>query len=380
MPIEELIARRITGISPFNELPIDAEIWREAHGQHNIHRQLHAIATHRPGIIYGLEVVVSKKERTVNVAPGVGIDAEGRTLLLSEPASFLLEEKGQLYITISYEDNVDSKSAITVGSGKKYFRLVEGRQVIATKDLPKGAYLELARIDRSGKDKPVKEAANPFDPGEDELNLLYRQVAFPHCYADGGIGELVFLPKADPSAWKPNRAGLYNLVREANGCGFHVDFVGLFNLRAPSEPAPVLLYVAAGGEFQPLSEDQVTGLKKYLDAGGTLLAEASKGDAGFSKGFADVAKKVGATLKKLDKNSPLLTAHHMFPSPPAGGQDKGEVTADRDKGVILSTFDYGAAWQGESASRDAVRNAQEFGHNIISFAARRRRLAELARL
>ncbi|HWA84375.1 MAG TPA: DUF4159 domain-containing protein [Fimbriimonadaceae bacterium] len=380
MPIEEMIARRITGISPFNELPIDAEIWREAHGQHNVHRQLHAIAAHRPGIVFGLEVVVSKKERTVIVAPGVGIDSEGRTLLLSEPATFLLEEKGQIYITISYEDNVDAKSAITVGSGKKYFRLVEGRQVIATKDLPKGAYLELARIDRSAKEKAVKEAANPFDPCEDELNLLYRQVAFPHCYADGGVGELVFLPKADPSAWKPNRAGLYNLVREANGCGFHVEFTGLYNLRAPTEPAPLLLYVAACGEFQPLSDEQVTGLKKYLDAGGTLFAEASKGDAGFVKGFAEVAKKVGATPKKIAAGSPLLTAHHMFPTPPAGGQDKGEVQADLDKGVILSTFDYGAAWQGEVDSRDKVRNAQEFGHNIIAFAAQRRRLAELARM
>jgi hypothetical protein len=380
MPIEELIGRRITGITPFNELPIDAEIWREAHGQHNTHRQLHAIATHRPGIVFGLEVIVSKKERTVIVAPGVGVDSEGRTLLLSEPATFLLEEKGQIYITISYEDNVDSKSAITVGSGKKYFRLVEGRQVIATKDLPKNAYLELARIDRSSKDKAVKDAANPFDPGEDELNLLYRQLAFPHCYADGGVGELVFLPKADPSAWKPNRPGLFNLVREANGCGFHVEFTGLYNLRAPSEPAPVLLYVAAGSEFQPLSDEQFAGLKKYLDAGGTLLAEASKGDAGFAKGFAEVAKKVGATLKKVGKDSPLLTAHHMFPACPSGGNDKGEVQADLEKGVILSTNDYGAAWQGEVDSRDKVRNAQEFGHNIIAFAARRRRLAELARM
>jgi hypothetical protein len=56
------------------------------------------------------------------------------------------------------------------------------------------------------------------------------------------------------------------------------------------------------------------------------------------------------------------------------------VQADLEKGVILSTNDYGAAWQGEVDSRDKVRNAQEFGHNVIAFAARRRRLAELARM
>lgn len=386
MPIEELISRRITGISPFNELPIDADIWREAHSHHHTHRQLHNVSIHRPGIVYGLEVVVSKKDRTITVAPGVGVDSEGHTLMLSEPATFLMEEKGQIYITIAYEDNVDSKSAVTVGGGKKYFRLVEGRQVIATKDLPKGPYLELARIDRSGKDKAVKEASNPFDPAEDELNLLYRQQAFPACYADGGIGEVVFLPKSDPSAWKPNRAGLFGLVREANGCGFHLDFSGLYNLRAPGEDMPVFLYVACAGDFQPLSDEQVNGLKKYLDAGGTLVAEASKGDANFVKAFADVAKKIGASPKKVAKGSPLLTSHHMFSAPPAGGQEKGEVQADLDRGVILSTFDYGAAWQGEVSSpdatdaRDRIRNAQEFGHNIIAFAARRKRLTELARL
>jgi hypothetical protein len=159
-----------------------------------------------------------------------------------------------------------------------------------------------------------------------------------------------------------------------------VEFTGIYNLRAPSEPSPLLLYVAAGGEFQPLSDEQLAGLRKYLDAGGTLFAEASKGDAGFAKGFTEVAKKLGATLKKVASGSELMTAHHMFPAPPSGGQEKGDVQVDLDKGVILSTFDYGAAWQGEAASRDIVRNAQEFGHNVIAFAARRRRLAELARM
>ena len=75
MAIEELISQRITGVEPFNELPIDADVWREAHGQHSSRRFLHAVAARRPGIIYGLEVFPSKsKERTVVVAPGMAID------------------------------------------------------------------------------------------------------------------------------------------------------------------------------------------------------------------------------------------------------------------------------------------------------------------
>jgi hypothetical protein len=388
MPIEELIARRISGIEPFNELPIDADVWREAHGQHNSHRQLHATAAHRPGIVMGLEVVVSaKQERTVVVAPGMAVDSEGRTLLLSEPASFVLEEKGQVYITIAYEDNYDSRSAITVGGGKKYFRLVEGRQVVATKELPKTPYIELARVDRSGKDKAIKEAKNPFDPAEDELNLLYRILAFPHCYADGMVGELCFLPTSDPGAWKPNRAGLYNMIREANGLGFHLGFDGLFNLRtAGTAEDPFMLYVSCEGDFQALNKDQLDGLRRYLDGGGTLFAEASKGSDGFAKSFAEIAKAAGATMKPVPKDSAIMRAHHLFSSAPLGGSDKGALTGDLDKGIILSTYDYGGAWQGnlskpdDEGSRDRIRRAIEFGLNVVAFAAQRKRRTELARI
>lgn len=388
MPIEELIARRISGIEPFNELPIDADVWREAHGQHNSHRTLHATTAHRPGIVFGLEVMVSaKQDKAVVVAPGVAVDSEGRTLLLSEPATFVLEEKGQVYITISYEDNYDSRSAITVGGGKKYFRLVEGRQVVATKELPKTSFVELARVDRSGKEKAVKEPKNPWDPAEDELNLLYRTFAFPHCYADGMVGELCFLPTADPGAWKPNRAGLFNLVREANGLGFHLSFDGLFNLRtAGSGPEPFLLYVSCEGDFQALNKEQLEGLKRFLDAGGTLFAEASKGSDGFAKSFADIAKAAGASMKAIPKDSALMRAHHLFSSAPPGGVDKGTLTGDLEKGVILSTHDYGGAWQGslpkgdDEGSRDRIRRAIEFGLNVVAFAAQRKRRAELARI
>lgn len=388
MPIDELIGRRISGIEPFNELPIDADVWREAHGQHNSHRALHATGAHRPGIVMGLEVIVSaKQDKTVVVAPGYAIDSEGRTLLLSEPASFVLEEKGQVYITIAYEDNYDSRSAITVGGGKKYFRLVEGRQVVATKELPKTPYIELARVDRSGKDKPVKEAKNPFDPAEDELNILYRILAFPHCYADGLVGELCFLPTADPGAWKPNRAGLYNMIREANGLGFHLGFDGLFNLRtAGTGPEPFMLYVSCEGDFQALNKEQLEGLRRYLDAGGTLFAEASKGSDGFVKSFAEIAKAAGATMKPIAKDASLMHSHHMFSSAPPGGSDKGVLTGDLEKGVILSTHDYGGAWQGslpkadDEGSRDRIRRAIEFGLNVVAFAAQRKRRAELSRI
>src|SRR5579862_4287063 len=101
MSLSNLISQRITGINPFNELPIDENIWKEAHNQHQVHRQLHAVAHHRPGVVYGLEVVAAPgKDARVMVAPGVAVDSLGQTLLLSEPVFFDLNQKGQNYITI----------------------------------------------------------------------------------------------------------------------------------------------------------------------------------------------------------------------------------------------------------------------------------------
>jgi len=388
MPLEEILARTITGIRPFNELPVDAEIWREAHDHHHSHRELHAISAHRPGIVFGLEVVASTvKEHTVIVAPGVGIDSEGQTIVLPEPVSFTIEQRGQTYFCLSFLKTADRRSAVTVGGGQQHYRLVEGRNVTATEDLPRPPYLELARIYRTGADKPIKDAVNPFDPGNDELNLLNRRIAFPHCYADAGVGELSYVPKSDPTDWKPNRAGLWHLLREGNGNGFHLDFTGPMNLRAAlPNPAPALLYVAGRQGFQPLAHAEVDGLRRFLEAGGVLFAEAARGSEEFGRSFQELLQKIGGQLEPVRRGHPLLTAHHIFSGPPAGGQDGGGLYCDLAAGVIYSTLDYGAAWQGDMQqqdplqSRERIRQSQEFGLNVIAFASRRRRIRELSRL
>ena len=393
MPLETMIENKITGIRPFNELPIDAEIWRQAHDHHHLHRYLHAVAAHRPGVVTGLEVVASQvKARTVVVAPGVAIDSEGQTLVVSSPVALEIDPvRGNVYVTLAFQRERDTRSAITVGGGQEHYREMEGRKLITVKELPKTAHIELARIYSSAADKPVKDAANPSAPAFDEVNLLFRPLAFPHCYADTSVGELSYVPKTTTSPWNPNRSGLWNLLREGSGRGFHLGFTGTLGLKAiatgqDTGPEPSLLYVAGRQGFQPLGEPEQEGLKKFLAAGGMLFGEAGLGDAEFTEGFKELAGRMGAKLKPAAKNHPLLTAHYVFSAPPPGGQSQGELLADMDAGVVFSTYDYGAAWQGEVEKPDApdarerIRQAQEFGLNIIAAAAGRRRARELARL
>lgn len=62
------------------------------------------------------------------------------------------------------------------------------------------------------------------------------------------------------------------------------------------------------------------------------------------------------------------------------------MLADTGKGIILGTMDYGGAWQGDvekpeaTDSRERIRQAVEFGLNVVAYASRRRRLQELAGL
>ncbi len=393
MPLETMIANKITGIRPFNELPIDAEIWKQAHDHHHLHRYLHAVAAHRPGVVTGLEVVASTvKDRTVVVAPGVAIDSEGQTLVVSAPVPLEIDPvRGNVYVTLAFQRERDTRSAVTVGGGQEHYREMEGRKLITVKELPKTAYIELARIYSSAADKPVKDAANPSAPAFDEVNLLFRPLAFPHCYADTSVGELSYVPKTTASPWNPNRSGLWNLLREGSGRGFHLGFTGTLGLKAlgagqDAGPEPSLLYVAGRQGFQPLGEPEQDGLKRFLDGGGLLLGEAGQGSAEFADGFKELAGRMGAKLKPAGKSHPLLTAHYVFSAPPPGGQGQGELLADMEAGIVFSSYDYGAAWSGEVERPDApdarerIRQAQEFGLNFIAAAARRRRFRELARL
>ena len=388
MPIDEIINKRITGINPFDGLPIDAGIWKESHDNHVNHRKLHAAVAHRPGILYGLDVVASKtKEKTIVISPGVAIDANGETIVSREPLALTLTESRVNFVILYYVRGNDAKSAVTVGGGKHYFRVVEDHRIEAVRELPNTPYLELARVFRSGADKPLKDAAEPFDPEKDEINLLYRPIAYPHCYADCGVGELSYVGLTNPNERPPNRAGLCILLREGNAAGFHLTFTLPFNPEAEDVDAqePALLYMAGRQGFQPRTNSEIDGLRNFLSRGGTFLGESGGSDE-FTKGFQDLASKLGAKLKKVEPGHHLLSSHHVFSSRPVGAFAKGELLADTNAGVIFSSLDYGAAWQSEiedpesQNARERIRQATEVGLNIVAFAAKRKRLNELSKL
>lgn len=388
--LTDLPLRPISGIRPFDELPIDAAIWEEAHNYHTLHRRLHLLGNHRPGIVSGLEVTLSATgENRVTIAPGFGIDRQGNTLLLPEPVSLLLEEQGMLYLLLAYQPLADRNSAVTAGGGEQYYRVIEGRDVRATRDLPKTPFLELGRIYRTKADEPARVAGDPFDPGSNELNLLHRIMAFPACIADGGIGELAYVPQREKQAGKPNRAGLVLLTRAAVQSGLHVDFVGPVNVQRTDRRDLLLLYLAGNQPFAPLGDDAVAGLRNLLAEGAVLLGEATESGTGgdeWKAGFLELAQRLGATMRPMHDHSPLLLSHHVFGAPPPGALASGAAfIGDAPLGVLFSDHNWGGLLQGRAdakalPTREAIRTAQEWGVNLLVWASQRRLQVALGRM
>lgn len=386
MPVDEIIKKRITGIVPIDELAIDSWMWTEAHSQHLNHQYLHAVTSHRPGIVFGMEAMVDPKDgNRVVIAPGVAVDADGRTILLAMAEPFMVAEKGSWYIIAEYSEVLDAKHVADVGGTKHNYRLVEACRVSRVKELPKTPYIELARVEKTKVEKTISMPANPMDPGPDELNLLYRQNSLPFCQADGVICELSYVSTGQGESWKPNRAGIIGLVRESATFGYHLGFGGPVPAGGLAAQKPLMVYMAGESGMKELNGDQLEGIKAYLAAGGVLMGEGLSDKGGFAKSFETLAKQLGAKLEEV-KQHELLNNPYIFPAFPSGVNDSGRFLMDSNLGIILSTYNYGGAWGGGVTSksvddaRTKTRYSLEIGMNIASYAAKRRRTLELTEM
>ncbi len=388
MPSEEILRQRLVGIRPFNGLPIDEIVWKQSHELHANHRQLHAAYAHCPGIIYGLDVVVSAKTNEVIVGPGVAIDAEGRTLLVEEAKHYDIKETGRVYIWLYYrqEETGETKKVKTVD---QRYKLREGYNIETINRQPDVPGLELARITRSSNTARIRTADNPYAPGEDELNLLFRPVAFPHCCADMGLGEISYVP--DEGVSYPNRRGLCSLIQEGQDRGFCLRFTGPTPLREDANykfEKPGLIYIAGkSGMKRPLDNDAKEYLNTFLRTGGVLFTDSAPGSA-FDKAIGELlaSAPLRANLQPVTQGHPLLSQRYMFSAPPHGAHPHGALHADMELGVVRSTCNYGGAWQGEvenpqgADARERIRQSVEFGLNIVAFAAARRHAQTLLEL
>ncbi len=378
MPPRYLNRQQMKRLSPFEGLMIDAQAWTDAHLYHQEHQRVHALAFHGAGIVTGLEVTANTTpDLSVIIHPGLGVDPEGNVILVTRAQRYYLQpkERGLIYLIIEFREIPTDRAAY---SGEQPTRLVEAYRIQQRDSLPDTPHLELARIRLESASGPVADAGDPHNPGPDAIDGRFRQMVAVRLRDEVALGAIAARATQPPEL---ALRGLRNLARELTlGETYRAAYRGVVQLGRDAGDCTVL-YLAGSGSLA-LDQNELATIGVYLQSGGVLFAEAlegGQGGGGFATGIKVLAERLGAKLAAVDRGHPLLDARYPFSLPPPGAASGGEVL--EGGGVILSGLDYGSAWAGGTSAqplgRGAIREAVEFGINVVAYGEARRRLVAL---
>lgn len=432
-------------------LMINAERWQLAHQYHRQYHSTYYQSLHQPGIVLGLGVhivpaptdVVAKyrDERWVEIQPGIAIDLFGNFIVVPEPMSYRIssevhEEPIMVYLVIKFRDPEDLRTRRTTE------RIIETFRIDEKTTPPTEGDVELCRILLHAEKVKIEASTNVLIPLYNQLDLRYRlqpqvrsqgivKVAtYKGTTIDGLdyhriLSNLSYLLEATPA--------LYPALQGANT-------IGQFSLES-AELQDILEYdllFITDNQFKVLGESALYVLQQYLNAGGTLLVEASEGlkywtqsnainDLGkihqeleqaiaqisdtpnidtdrrlkqcqqdieservmietelsrrknSSAGrFQDFAQSLGTQLiplEQLERDNLLRTQPFLFARSP--NIQKKPIQILTGGGLIVVLGNLSSAWgidEKRVFPREVIRTAQELGINILHFAWRRRQL------
>lgn len=363
-------------------MTVTAEVWEDAHNHHRQQQQLHARWGHGVGIVAGLEVKANDPaDSAVYIFPGLAADAQGQTIVISEPLSFDLGERteGLVYVLLTYgEGRPRPKDGRAEEGGALYIQSEYGIEAATT--LPAEPYIELARVRRE-RGAALKDPRNPTQPGVNEIDGRFRLEIGVRDNPVVTIGVCVLDGKAD-SPHIGGAARLAQALRGPVGNSARVWVDAPVALTTPWAPY-TLIYLVAHGPFT-LSPDQMTVIYNYRQQGGTVLFEACRQNtaqaSAAQKAFADMLESFGLALKPAEAD--VLPEPHFFPAWPAGFETEAAPAPLTAPGVLVCSADYGCLWngakRGRPATREDMRAAYEWGHNVVAYAHARRVQAQNA--
>ncbi|MBN1910442.1 MAG: DUF4159 domain-containing protein [Pirellulales bacterium] len=185
--------------------------------------------------------------------------------------------------------------------------------------------------------------------------------------------------------WDPDPSAVHNLLKHARDNStlevkFRREDVRLKDAKTATYP---LLYMTGHREFAWTADD-VARLRRYLTAGGLLLADACCGRTSFDMSFRREMAKVfpDSKLARLPADHPLLKCHYQIDriayTPRVredfgnlGGPELESITVDGRLVVVYSRFDLGNGWeQFPHAYSYGVKDADalKIGTNVIVYA------------
>ena len=197
-------------------------------------------------------------------------------------------------------------------------------------------------------------------------------------------GDFVFAQLKTNGLWDPHPSAFANVLKTTLAAtNTKVNFgrkeVPITDANLLSYP---FLYLTGHGEFS-LTEAEASNLKKFLNNGGFLLADACCGNLEFDRAFRREIKKVlpDSELKMLPKEHPVFSTLHKLDAIEYSAQVKASIkdatapilegiALGEDTRVIYSRFGLGSGWDGQErpyAYEIMPNDSLKMGVNIILY-------------
>ena len=396
MDIDELLqALPIKRIKPVDGLAITASVWQEAHDYHRLRQRFHNMWGHGPGILSGLEVIASDPPDTsVYILPGVAIDPGGELIVVTKPVAYdVATAQGTLHLLLSH-----GESPPRAGEGQDrdsevlYVHAEYG--IEAQVSPPSGTGVELGRIRRRDRQAPISDAVHAERPAPNEIDARFRREIGAQ---SGGaarhgqpIASMAVCQVGKPTVGLPtvglpeqNEHHLRGTRRLARAMRYEGKIALWVDGDVPIGPELAeytLVYVVGLGSHE-FTAEQMSAIYTYVQEGGTIFFESCRQDVVAEPPPADAAflgllESLGVQLEPVPPGHPLLTEPYLFAAPAAGFASGDELKLLAGGGVVFSSHDYGCLWQGERhggpPTREEIRAAHEWGHNLVAYALHRR--------
>jgi hypothetical protein len=406
-------------------LTIDAARWQQAHDYHRQRQNFQYQALYEPGIVYGLGVAPLLNQpdrRLLQIQPGVAIDIEGNPIIIPAPEEFRITSEaaeGQpllVHLVVNYVDPTYLRRTAVTQMVQETFRIVE-KLHLEPRDV------EICRILLLPDPQGIRSPINVFHPTTNELDFRSRRFPRPYSPLAIQVGQVTSDQAVD------TKRNLLGLVRSLDGlypslkaqptvqtfsasglaweplsnCQLlHIPYRVLLSL---SNPALQRLndYLAEGRVLLVVVDFAEAELLELLDIGRELragLAEAERDrelieqlgtqiqaeitenlnalaerQEHLEQSLAAIAPTLGISLADsgaIDSNHPLCWQPFTFSQFPT--HLGHPILIKNWQGLVLMVGDLSQDWGATTAlnlPRDVVRSAQEWGVNLLHFAAQR---------
>ncbi|MBM0744573.1 hypothetical protein JOY44_23690 [Phormidium sp. CLA17] len=410
-------------------LTINAERWQQAHKYHRQRQNFQYQALYEPGIVYGLGVAPIPEQpdgRLLQVQPGVAIDAQGNPIIVKLPEEFRITSEATeghmllVYLVVNYVDPDDLRRSPMTTTVSETFRIVE-KLYLDPNDV------ELCRIQLLPETTLIQAPADVYVPSPNQLD--FRGRCHPKHYPQFSIqvGQVT----GDLTGDNAPLNGLTDLLRSLNGlypslrsaptvqtCAaktlsresplncqlLYVSYNILLTLTNPGLQR-LQTYLAQGNVLLVAIDFAEANLLNLLDIGQELrsgLTEAERdGDTHtvrqlqtevdanqrtiaqrrfeLEQTLTAIAPRLGLTLTGANLVSGDLSYDHPLRSFPfqfsqLPHRSGHPIYVKNWGGLVWMVGDLSQSW-GRNAQptipREALRSAQEWGINLLHFAAQR---------